>query len=83
MVLFGVVNDASGVVIPSAAAAGRCRWGRGVRSWPACSRPSACAPAPPACHRHGATRVREAADGEVAQAAQELAAAAKKGFGTR
>ena len=83
MILFGVVNDASGVVIPLGGGGGPVPvgpWGPFVARMLAAINLHAGAVG---LSPRGATRVREAADGEIAQAAQELAAAAKKGFGTR
>jgi len=83
MVLFGVVNDASGVVIPIGGAGGPVPvgpWGPFVARMLAAMSLRA---GVTGLSRHGATRMREVADEEIAQAAQELADAAKKGFGTR
>jgi len=80
IVLFGVVNDAPGVVIHMGGGGGPVPvgpWGPFVARLLAAISVYAGANG---LSPRGATRVREAADGEIAQAAQELAAAAKKGF---
>lgn len=80
MILFGVVNDASGVVIPIGGGGGPVPvgpWGPFVaRMLAAMNVHAGAAGLSPG----GAARIREAADGEIAQAARELAGAAKKGF---
>lgn len=80
MILFGVVNDASGVVIPIGGGGGPVPvgpWGPFVaRMLAAMNLHAGAAGLSPG----GAARIREAAEGEIAQAARELAGAAKKGF---
>ena len=80
MVLFGVVNDGGGLVIPIGGGGGPVPvgpWGPFVaRILAAVGLHAGASGLSP----HGATRIREAADGEIAHAAQELADAARKGF---
>jgi hypothetical protein len=82
-ILFGVVNDAPGVVIPIGGGGGPVPvgpWGPFVARMLAAMGVHAGATG---LSPQGTTRVRETANKEIAQAAQELASAAKKGFGIR
>jgi hypothetical protein len=80
IVLFGVTNDAPGVVIPIGGGGGPVP----VGPWgPFVARILAAAglhTGASGLSQKGATRIRDAAAAEIAQAAQELAAAARKGF---
>lgn len=82
IVLFGVVNDAPGIVIPIGGGGGPVP----VGPWgPFVARIVAAAglhDGASGLSAQAAARVREVADGEIARAARELADAARKGFRT-
>ncbi len=80
IILFGVVNDASGIVIPigGGGPVPIGPWGPFLARLVAAIGVRAGARG---LSERGATRITETADAEIAQAAQQLAAAAKKGFG--
>jgi hypothetical protein len=80
LILFGVVNDAAGVVIPlgGGGPVPIGPWGPFMARLAAALGVHAGAAG---LSKQGAARIRQAADAEIAQAARELADAAAKGFG--